>query len=168
MCSYGLEIKNYGVLHVGAGAPSKRWHPYKFAGLIPLLRDDGIKIVLVGSADETNNVLSVLPSGTEILDLGGKTTLDELGALTESAAFFVGTDSGPAHIAAALKIPGVIVFSGANLPSRWAPVGENISVIYKKTTCSPCCSFSCMVKGHPCMESITEKEVLREVKKMKC
>ena len=163
----GLKLKKYGVLHTGSGAPVKRWHPYKYAKLISLLQKDGVQqIVLIGSADETDSVFKALASSENIIDLGGKTTLGELGAVVSEAAFFVGTDSGPAHIAAALKVPSVIIFSGANLPTRWAPQGSNITVIYRDTSCSPCCSFTCRVKGHPCMESITEKEVFGEIKKI--
>lgn len=161
---FGLEAGKYVVLHVGSGAASKRWHPYKFARLILKLKNTGLSVVLAGSASETQNVTKSLSEKGKVVDLGGKTTLSQLGAVLQQAVLFVGTDSGPSHIAAALDVPSIILFSGANLPSRWAPRGRNVNVIYKNTPCSPCCSFDCRVKGHPCMENITESEIYRQIR----
>jgi ADP-heptose:LPS heptosyltransferase len=161
---FGLGTGRYIVFHVGSGASSKRWHPYKFARLILMLKDTGLNVVLVGSSSETQNVMKSLSDKGNVVDLGGKTTLSRLGAVLREAVLFVGTDSGPSHIAAALDVPSIILFSGANLPSRWAPRGKNVKVIYKNTPCSPCCSFDCRVKGHPCMENITESEIYRQIR----
>ncbi|MDD5643870.1 MAG: glycosyltransferase family 9 protein, partial [bacterium] len=130
---FGLESGKYFVFHVGSGASSKRWHPYKFARLISMLKDDTFKIVLAGSSAETGNVAGSLSEKKSIVDLGGKTTLSQLGAVLRHSVLFLGTDSGPAHIAAALKVPSIVLFSGSNLPSRWAPRGGNVKVIYKNT-----------------------------------
>lgn len=57
---------------------------------------------------------------TSSIDLGGKLTLKQLGALSASAACFIGVDSAPMHMAAALNVP-VLAFFGPSSASNWGP-----------------------------------------------
>lgn len=57
---------------------------------------------------------------TATVDLGGRLTLKQLGALSAAATCFVGVDSAPMHMAAALDVP-VLAFFGPSSASNWGP-----------------------------------------------
>ena len=70
--------------------------------------------------------------------MAGKLSLGALPDLFLQARLFVGNDSGPKHIAAALGVPTVGIHSG-NIDAReWGPVGPNAAAIWRQTSCSPC------------------------------
>jgi ADP-heptose:LPS heptosyltransferase len=54
------------------------------------------------------------------------------------ARLFIGNDSGPGHLAAALDVPAVIVFSGAVNIETWQPRGRNAIALRADIECSPC------------------------------
>lgn len=67
-----------------------------------------------------------------VVDLGGKLTLKQTGALSATARFFVGVDSAPMHIAAALDVPTLGIF-GPSSPTHWGPWDNSLNVNpYKK------------------------------------
>jgi ADP-heptose:LPS heptosyltransferase len=99
--SPGRRSRPYAVLHTGATHPSKQWPAGRFAELGAWLRD-------------TQGLEPVLVHGPEF------GTLDELLSLIAGADLFVGNDSGPAHAAAALGIPAVVIFGSSN-PRVWHP-----------------------------------------------
>jgi ADP-heptose:LPS heptosyltransferase len=55
------------------------------------------------------------------IDLTGRTTLLELAAVISGAALAVGNDTGPMHLAAALGVPSLVLFSGASDPGLTTP-----------------------------------------------
>lgn len=65
---------------------------------------------------------------TQLLNLAGKTSLKELMGVIKNARLCVGPDSGPGHIAAALKIPCVVLF-GPTSPERTEPFAENVKIL---------------------------------------
>ncbi len=66
-------------------------------------------------------------------------------------------NSGPLHIATALRIPTVSIM-GPTVPYLWWPAGKNHIVLRKDVECSPCNKAVC--KEHRCMDSITVAEVM--------
>jgi ADP-heptose:LPS heptosyltransferase len=82
-------------------------------------------------------------------------------ALLSRCDLLVCNNSGPMHIAAALKVSTVSMI-GPTVTPLWLPYGENNIVINKALSCSPCNRAVC--KEHQCMTSITVDEVLEAVK----
>ncbi len=85
-------------------------------------------------------------------------------ALLAHCRLFIGLDSGPMHLAAAVGLPCISLFSDRDNPGRWHPLGEGHRVIRKKVSCGGCRLNVCDQPEHPCMSRITLEEVLNAVR----
>ncbi len=95
-----------------------------------------------------------------VIDLVGQTTLAELAAVLERAQLFLGVDSAPMHMAAALGVPVVALF-GPSGEHNWGPRGEEHVVVSSPFLCRPCGRDGCLGgKRSDCLEAITTQEVL--------
>jgi heptosyltransferase-2 len=140
-------------LHPGSGAYSlaRRWPAERFAELGQALHDEtAAAIVLVGAADERvlcDEVLDLMGRTPWARNEAGLTAPKELAALLCDCALFVGNDSFPMHLAAAVGTPVVAVFGPSNA-GAWGPyVPERAesAIIVRRTdlACSPC-----IYRGH--------------------
>lgn len=112
----------YAVLHPGASAPTKRWQPEHFALVGDRLAAAGLTPVLTGDASEVSLTRAVKRlMRSHAIDLGGKTSLGMLAELISRSALLVANDTGVSHLAAAFKVPSVIVFCQSER-TRWAPL----------------------------------------------
>ncbi len=151
-------------VHVGAGTPAKRWPTVYFHELICQLRDrEAATCILVGGQEDRHTAHSLDRLGTPACNWVGRLSLLELAALCQQVDVFIGPDSGPAHIAAACGARTIVLFSGTNQPSQWAPVGPYVVPLRYQTPCAPCCLKTCCQPGHPCMAGITPDTVVRIV-----
>jgi heptosyltransferase-3 len=98
----------------------------------------------------------------EFIDLSGKTTLKQLGAISELSRFFIGVDSAPMHIAAAVGTP-VIAFFGPSSETLWAPWCEKKLIISKDFPCRLPCKNKNGCHTYECITSITPKDVIYKV-----
>ena len=121
-----LSPRSYLCLHPGASVAERRWPAASFAAVADALAGRGLRTVLTGTAAEaplTREVARLMHSPP--LDLAGKTDLGALAALIDGARLLVSNDTGVSHLAAALKVPSVIVSTGDN-PARWAPTDADL------------------------------------------
>jgi ADP-heptose:LPS heptosyltransferase len=122
LAEHGIPAgKPYAVLRPGASAADKRWPVEHFASLARWLREEkGFAVVAnlgPGDGDVAEETRRALAPEAVLFD---SLDLRELTALLARAELFVGNDSGPTHIAAALGRPTVVIF-GASNPVHWAP-----------------------------------------------
>lgn len=156
------------VLHIGAGTAAKRWpaaHWQELLGRIAL--DFDARVVLVGGPGE-RRLARAITAGKDwpgVADWTGQTHLAELAALAERADVFIGADSGPAHLAAAVGSKVIVLFSGASDPRIWRPIGESVAVLQQATACAPCHRSSCPLASHPCMSGLTPQHVVAQMHK---
>ena len=68
----------------------------------------------------------------------GQTGLAALPQLLAACALYIGNDSGPKHIAAALGVPTIGIHSGVVDASEWGPIGRRAVALQRDMTCSPC------------------------------
>jgi ADP-heptose:LPS heptosyltransferase len=101
------------VIHAVAAAPEKAWRADGFLAVAEQLKQSGMEPVFIGGAADDLGPFRAYRT------LAGA-PLAEIKALLEGAALFVGNDSGPAHMAAALGVPSVVVF-GRSDPAIWGP-----------------------------------------------
>lgn len=154
------------VLHVGAGTAAKQWPVEHWRELIGrLLVAYDARLVLVGGAAERRLAREITEGNCwpGVVDWTGCLSLRELAALFMRADLVVGADSGPAHLAAAVRTPVVVLFSGTNDAGQWAPRGPRVAVLRQPVECSPCHRTRCPLVDHACMQELTPELVLREV-----
>ena len=154
------------ILNPGASyGPSKRWHAENYAKLALLLQDKKkAEILITGSKDDNELVESIASCITKKpFNLTGKTNLRLLAGLISNADLFITNDSGPMHIANALKIPVIAIFGPTN-PSFTGPFQQPAAVIKKDVPCWPC-SYRVCPFDHQCMISIDAEEVFEACQK---
>ena len=121
--------------------PHRRWMPDRYGELIRrVIAGHSDVIVLVTGAPEEQAEAETLAAacGARCFSFAGKTTLVELPALYSHAAAMVSNDSGPAHFAAATRLPTIVLF-GPETPKLYQPLGTS-QAIYAGLACSPCVS----------------------------
>ena len=149
-------------INLGTTWETKRWHVDNFAAVIRQIsrQDPNVKIVLTGSAAE-RDIASTLHCPETTINLAGKTTILELGALIERLRVYLTCDSGPMHIAAAVGTPTVSLF-GPTAPARHGPYGNAEHIVLEKpVSCRPCYKRVCYRKDAPhlCMMEVRAAEV---------
>ena len=156
------------VLHVGAGSEAKRWpiqHWRELAGRLTV--EEGRQVVLVGGPGDRAVARRIMGSGPwpGLFDWTGRLGIVELAALAQRAELLVGADSGPAHLAAAVGTPVVVLFSGTNRSRQWQPRGRSVRVLRHRVACQPCHRSRCGLADHPCMRGIGPQTVLAAVRR---
>jgi lipopolysaccharide heptosyltransferase II len=155
------------VLCPGGNWDPKRWPKENFALLGDILSDKyGAKIVISGAkkdvrlAEDIKNLMKTKPIIT-----AGKTNLKQLGALFERASLVVANDTGPMHLAVAMKAKTIALF-GPTSSALTGPYGNgNYKVITKNDTCDiPCYDFTCT--DNRCMAAIKVEDVVREAESL--
>jgi ADP-heptose:LPS heptosyltransferase len=81
----------------------------------------------------------------------------------QQACLYIGNDTGPMHMAAAVNTPAVALFSARDFPGQWYPVGSHHIVLRKDVPCSPCFKYECD-RGLICLDLIHVEEVLNAVR----
>ena len=169
LAAHGISPKERLIgVNLGTTWRTKRWSLENFAAVITQVQKRfEARILLTGSTTEIP-LGEALAQTTQVetINLIGKTTLLQLGALIESCDLYLTCDSGPMHIAAAVGTPTIALF-GPTSPIRHGPYGENHEVIEKTVECRPCYKRSCMRKDQPhlCMTEINPNEVVAQVLK---
>ena len=149
------------VVHPGASVPARAWAPERHAALVRALALEGRRVVVTGGPRE--RALTRHVAGTRALDLGGRTSLGELADVLAGAACLVTGNTGPAHLAAAVRTPVVSLFAPTVPVQRWHPWGVPHELLYVPVRCAGCRARTCPVPGHPCLDDLAVDEVLRAV-----
>jgi heptosyltransferase III len=102
--------------------------------------------------------------GGPVVNVCGKLTPRESAAAFARARLFIGHDSGPMHLAAAVQTPCVAIFAARNKPRVWFPYGRQHRVVYHQVSCWGCGLETCIVEKKRCLTSITVDEVVAEVR----
>lgn len=120
-------------VHPGAGLAAKRWPSERFNLLIDrILEGHRVKIALVGGpheADLTKRFSARMRA--DVVNTIGSTTIKQLAALLKRCSLFIGADSGLMHVASAMEIPMVIIWSGNAKTTLWGPLSQGAVVIDK-------------------------------------
>jgi heptosyltransferase III len=156
---------------VGTKVQSKDWGRENWRALLALLAalypDHALAL---GGATEESEASEFAADGWRgvssgpVVNLCGLLTPRESAAAFAQARVFVGHDSGPMHLAAAVQTPCVAIFAARNKPRVWFPYGKQHRVLYHQTDCWGCGLETCIVERKKCLTSITVDEVVAEVR----
>jgi lipopolysaccharide heptosyltransferase II len=151
----------------------RRWPGERYARLVERFGAEIASVdqfVFIGAPAERAAVARVLgelspAAAARCLDVSGRTSFVELIVLLQGSVLLVTNDSGPLHLAAALRVPTVSLY-GPETPALYGPVGDNHLVFYAGHWCSPCLSVYnakiAMCHGeNECMRRITLDEVVQ-------
>ena len=114
-------------VHPGAGARAKRWDVAGFVQVAHWWRTNGGSVVAIAGPAEAGEAPAL--GAREIRDW----PLPDLAALLGRAALYLGNDSGVSHLAAAVGVPGVVLF-GPSDARRWRPLSERIAILRARSS----------------------------------
>lgn len=158
-----INGKHIIAVNLGAGWKTKEWGIKNYAELCDrIVSEIGANIILTWGPGEENMVKDIMDLMAYRPLIAPPTTLKQLVALLRRCELFIGGDTGPLHIAAALKIPTVAIY-GPSDPLRNGPYGDNYFIIHKKIECSGCYKRSC--DTIECMKMIPVDDVFSAVSK---
>ena len=168
----GHRLPAGGFVHVHPASrwSFKCWPAERVAALCDALAERGWPIMLTSAPDPGEQALVAAvaaaraPHGATrapTVDLSGKLSLKELAALTSRARLFVGVDSAPMHMAAAMGTPVVAIF-GPSGDREWGPWGPGHRVVASTThDCRPCGRAGCDdSKVSECLTTLPVQQVL--------
>ncbi|WP_207421031.1 glycosyltransferase family 9 protein [Desertivirga brevis] len=121
-----VEVGKYVCIHPGSRETARQWPAEYFATLADLAAEQGLTPVVTGTKDElaiVNNVISRMKS--EAVVAAGKTSLGAVAALIKQSHSLVSNCTGVAHIAAALKVPSIVISLNTE-PKRWEPLNKDL------------------------------------------
>jgi ADP-heptose:LPS heptosyltransferase len=131
----------YLVVHASGGRAIKQWDVDRFAeATTRIARDLGTAVVLSGAPGDaaiTAQVRGALPPDLAVVDVTGKPDLLVLAGVLERARLVLTGDTGPMHLAAAVRAPVVAVF-GPSMPWRYGPRDTAHRVVRVDLWCAPC------------------------------
>ena len=148
MRTHGVEAKRFIHIHPTSRWFFKTWPAEKFAQLVLELGRSGERVVLTAAptADEREMVAAIKQHlKAPVVDLTGALSLKELAALTARARAFVGVDSAPMHMAAAMQTPTVALF-GPSGEQHWGPWQVKHRIVASQDprhSCRPCGNDGC-------------------------
>jgi len=163
----GVDPARTVVVHPFASAETKNWSVDRWHAVARWLEAHGFVPVVVGGPHDAVDALGVRAR------IDGRMSLPELAALLGVARLFVGVDSGPAHVAAAVGCPVISVFSSVNDVHRWRPYGgwapvsvlhhppaDRVRFPYERRRLPP------GTAGNPYTDGIEVDDVIREIERL--
>jgi lipopolysaccharide heptosyltransferase II len=168
LANRGFDGRPLVVVNAGSAAgDAKRWTPEGWTALIDRLQARGVAVALVGSTGDASLAKRIAAAcGRAPMVLAGQTSVGELIGVLDQAAVVVSGDSGPLHLAAALRRP-VVAIHGPSDPRISGPTGTCSRVVRLALSCSPCYDGSyaaqCPLGHHRCMRELTSDQVERAV-----
>lgn len=164
--AWGLR-PDYLVAHPGTAAPARAYPAELWAPAVRALAATGWQVVLTGGPGEaalTAGIADAAGSGEQVLDLGGRLDLGELATVLAGARAMVVANTGPAHLAAAVRTPVASLFAPVVAARRWVPHGVDVVVLGdQQAACRDTRSTVCPVPGHPCLRSVSADDILAAV-----
>lgn len=158
----------------------KCWKDEYMAEVIRWLIDNGSKVIVTSSPEKqelekAKNILTLVVELTPphippllrgglggVIDLCGKTTIKQLGAISEASDLFIGVDSAPMHIASAVGTPVIALFGGG--VKSWRPWCERYVVLFKESINKKGIDRKEYIRKN--LSQIKPDDVIREIKRL--
>ncbi|PWV55434.1 glycosyltransferase family 9 protein [Nocardiopsis sp. L17-MgMaSL7] len=153
----------YVAVHLGADAPARELPRALASEVARALHDRGHRVVVTGSDGASASSVAA----DHALNLAGRTSTGELADVLRRARVLAVGNTGPAHLAAALRTPVVSLFAPVVPASAWAPYGVARRVLGDQgAPCAGTRARQCPVPGHPCLRGVTAQDVLTAIEEL--
>ena len=154
---------SYAVLVPGSVWATKRWSASEFRKTAEQLLAEGTSVVLLGAPSEVD-IARQVGSDLDVIDLCGKTSLDQMFSLVKDASVIVCNDSMSLHVASTFKVPTVVVFCATSPSFGFGPwQNETARVVEREDLdCKPCRrhgSNKCPLGTNACMDGVSAERV---------
>jgi heptosyltransferase-1 len=154
-------ITRFAILNPGAGWGAKRWPAERYGQVAQQLAQDGLKS-LINYGPGEGELASVVEAASADAAMGINCSLTQLIALTRRARLFIGGDTGPMHLAAALGVPVVAIFGPTN-PVRNGPFATRSVVLRSPSTPT---THTRRAEPDPGLLEITSAQVLNAARQL--
>ncbi len=142
---------------------AKRWPTEYYRQLAEMLVSNGYRIWILGSEKEKELGTLISESYEEdVINLCGKTKLEDVIDLLSSVHIAVSNDSGLMHIACAAGTK-VIGIYGSSDPAYTPPLSDKAEVMYLNMPCSPCFQRTCQFEHLECLRNIKPIDVFNRI-----
>ncbi len=162
-----LDGRPFFACSIGTKVQAKDWGVDNWSVVLRTLAQQypTMGLVLIGAQEEraTSDLAASMWQG-RVVNLCGSLTPRESAAVLAEAQFFLGHDSGPMHLAAAVQTRCVAVFAARNRLAVWFPWGEGHKILYHRTDCWGCELETCIAQKKKCLTAISPQAVLEAVR----
>jgi lipopolysaccharide heptosyltransferase II len=160
----GFDIKKpWIIIHPGATAESRRYPAFSYAAVAEMLSSQGQQVVFTGVKAEQKLVASIRGEcEAATFSLAGQLSLPEMVAFIKLAPLLITNNTGPAHIAAALQTPSIVLYAMTN-PQHTPWKGRSL-VLSREVPCANCFKSICPMGHHDCLTKITPEDVVNTVR----
>lgn len=158
-----LGDRSFLACSVGTKVQAKDWGLENWRVVLRALAQQypDLGLVLIGAQEEREQSGQAAADWQgRVLNLCGSLTPRESAAVLAQAQIFLGHDSGPMHLAAAVQTRCVAVFAARNRPVVWFPWGADHKILYHRTDCWGCELETCIAQKKKCLTAISPQAVL--------
>jgi phosphatidyl-myo-inositol dimannoside synthase len=156
-------------LGIGPGSkmPAKRWPEECFREVVAgLIEAFDIWPVVLGGPEDKEMAARLLAAWGRGYNAAGALDLRGSAAALKRCAVYLGNDTGTMHLAAAVGVPCVAVFSSREWPGMWFPYGVRQKVFRSAIECEGCALMECVEKRNECLNRIQPEAVLAACKEI--
>jgi lipopolysaccharide heptosyltransferase II len=161
------EAKPLALIHPAAAFDTKQWAVANFARVAEDLTARGFNCISIAAPNESPVVDQLIREASTPVTAFTDLSLPEVTALASRSHLFVGNDSGIAHIAAAVRVPSVVIFGSSNV-AHWRPWSTAPSeIVREELPCQPCPGYSCAEFDAPeCIRRVPVERVTSAIDKV--
>ncbi|GIV27848.1 MAG: LPS heptosyltransferase [Bacteroidia bacterium] len=146
------------IIHPKSKGSAREWGIQNYINLIKILDKSKFQIIITGTKQEEKFLEPIIKECPEVLNLAGKTSLEELISLINACDALIAASTGTLHIAATLGKHAIGLFPSIRPmhAGRWAPIGKHTYILHQNKFCNDC-------KNNPelchCIQSISTYHV---------
>ena len=150
---------SYVVIHPGASLISREWPISKWIELMEFFRLKDVRVVITGKGSHEIDIAKKIIAGADWgVNLVNQISITEFISIINGSSLLIGIESFAGHLAAALKIPFIVLKTGIT-SQQWAPYGSGGVVLTNPVPCSPCYqSKGC--SGMLCINGVLVRDVI--------
>jgi heptosyltransferase-2 len=142
--------------------PAKQWPLAHFSELAQKINQIGGQVLIFGSDKDCAGGDVIAESNSNVINLCGRTTIEDAVDLIGSTDIAVTNDSGLMHVAASVGIPLVSIY-GSSSPLYTPPLTDKAIVEWLELDCAPCFKRECPLKHLNCLTQITAQNVFKHI-----